>query len=32
MFETYLDLPKRNAKNTRLLAYYQPDIVNRHGL
>lgn len=26
MFETYLDLPNRNAKNARLLANYQPDI------
>lgn len=27
MFETYLDLPKRNAKNARLLANDQPDIA-----
>ncbi|MBU2671656.1 hypothetical protein I5654_03020 [Hafnia paralvei] len=26
MFETYLDLPNRSAKNARLLANYQPDI------
>ena len=26
MFETYLDLSNRNAKNARLLANYQPDI------